>query len=428
MYSGYMDLLKNLFSSLKLAQGQLALESAASRNKALAAVAAAIYQARGGILAANARDVEKARSKGMKESLIDRLALNEQRISGIIEGIETVIRQDDPIGKLIAGWTLPNGLLVEQISVPMGVVAIIYESRPNVTVDCAALAYKAGCSILLRGSSSAIESNKALVAAIKSGLADGGGVAGAVALSEHTGDHADIDEILSARGWVDVVLPRGGKELIRRVVENARIPVIETGEGNCHIYVEPGADMGNAVEIIANAKLQKPGACNAVETLLVHRDALAALMPDLAVRLAGKAELRCDAESKAAIGGAAADCGATVKDATEEDWETEFLDYILAVKTVGSCGEAIAHINRYGTKHSEAILTNDLGSAEQFRAGVDAACVYVNASTRFTDGGEFGFGAELGISTQKFHTRGPMGLEALTTYKYLISGSGQVRP
>jgi glutamate-5-semialdehyde dehydrogenase len=422
-----MNSLKNLFSSLKLAQGQLALESAASKNKALAAVAAAIGQARGGILAANARDVEKARSKGMKESLIDRLALNEQRINGIIEGIETVIRQNDPVGKLIAGWTLPNGLLVEQVSVPLGTVAIIYESRPNVTVDCAALAYKAGCPILLRGSSSAIESNMALVTAIKTGLADGGGIVNAVALSEHTGDHADIDEILSARGWIDVVLPRGGKDLIRRVVENARIPVIETGEGNCHIYAEPGADMAKAVEIIANAKLQKPGACNAVETLLVHRGALAALMPALAVRLAGKAELRCDAESKAAIG-AAAGCGITVKDAAEEDWETEFLDYILAVKTVGSCGEAIAHINRYGTRHSEAILTNDLGSAAQFRAGVDAACVYVNASTRFTDGGEFGFGAELGISTQKFHTRGPMGLEALTTYKYLISGAGQVRP
>jgi len=421
-----MDLLKNQFSSLKLAQGHLARESAGARNKALAAVAAAISRDREGILAANARDVAKARSKGMKESLIDRLALNDQRINGIIDGIDVVIRQNDPTGKLIAGWTLPNGLLIEQVTVPLGVVAIIYESRPNVTVDCAALAYKAGCSILLRGSSSAIESNKALVAAIKAGLKDGGGVADAVALSEHTGDHADIDEILSARGWIDVVLPRGGKELIRRVVENARIPVIETGEGNCHIYVEPSADIANAVEIIANAKLQRPGACNAVETVLAHRDALAALMPALAARLAGKAELRCDAESKAAIG--AAGGALIVKDAAEEDWETEYLDYILAVKTVGSCAEAIAHVNRYGTKHSEAILTNDLAAAEQFRAGVDAACVYVNASTRFTDGGEFGFGAELGISTQKFHTRGPMGLEALTTYKYLISGTGQVRP
>ena len=428
-----MASLKDLFSSLKTAQNQLALESATTKNRALAAVTTAIYRDRGIILAANTRDVLKARSDGMKESLIDRLVLNDQRIGNILEGIETIIRQKDPVGKVLAGWTLPNGLFVEQVSVPLGTVAIIYESRPNVTTDCAALAYKAGCPILLRGSSSAIESNKALVAAIKSGLEDGGGIANAVELSdpaaldaENSGKHKDIDEILTARGWIDVVLPRGGRDLIRRVVENARIPVIETGEGNCHIYVEPGIDMNMAVEIIANAKLQKPGACNAVETLLVHRGALAALMPPLAVRLAGKAELRCDAESKVAIR-TAADCGIVVKDAVEEDWGTEFLDYILAVKTVASCSEAIAHINRYGTKHSESILSNDLRSTEHFRAGVDAACVYVNASTRFTDGGEFGFGAELGISTQKFHTRGPMGLEALTTYKYLIRGSGQVR-
>jgi glutamate-5-semialdehyde dehydrogenase len=384
-------------------------------------------------LAANAQDVEKSRSSGKNESFIDRLLLNDKRIDGIIEGIQTVIRQEDPIGKVKAGWTLPNGLFIEQISVPLGVAAIIYESRPNVTADCAALAYKTGCSILLRGSSTAIESNKALVASIKSGLADGGGIADAVALSDpaaldpaNPGNHKDVDEILLARGWIDVVLPRGGRELIQRVVQNSRIPVIETGEGNCHIYVEPSADIGRAVEIIANAKLQKPSVCNAMETLLVHRGAVAALMPLLAERFAGKAELRCDPESKAAIG-KAAESGFALKDATETDWETEVLDYILAVKTVGSCEEAVAHINRYGTKHSEAILSNDRASIEQFRAGVDAACVYVNASTRFTDGGEFGFGAELGISTQKFHVRGPMGLEALTTYKYLISGSGQVR-
>jgi glutamate-5-semialdehyde dehydrogenase len=276
-----------------------------------------------------------------------------------------------------------------------------------------------------------LESNKALVASIKSGLEASGGIADAVALSEISpGSYGDVDEILAARGWIDVVLPRGGGDLIRRVVRDARVPVIETGEGNCHIYVEPSADMGNAVEIIANAKLQKPGVCNAAETLLVHRSALATLMPLLAARLAGnlasKAELRCDAESKAAIGAGGYE-GMVIKDATEEDWETEFLDTILAVKTVDSCGEAIAHINRYGTRHSEAILTGSLSAAQQFRAGVDAACVYVNASTRFTDGGEFGFGAELGISTQKFHARGPMGLETLTAMKYLISGSGQVR-
>ena len=420
--------LEEIFKSLKQAQAQLALENRAAKDRALAAAAEAIDRERARILAANAADVEKARAAGMKESLVDRLLLNDKRIDGIIAGIETVIRQEDPIGKLRSGWTLPNGLLIEQITVPMGVAAIIYESRPNVTADCAALAYKAGCSILLRGSSSALESNKALVAAIKAGLSEGNGIAGAVALAV-SGSRDEIDEILAARGWIDVVLPRGGRELIRRVVDNARIPVIETGEGNCHIYVEPGVDMDQAVEIIVNAKLQKPGVCNAVETLLAHRDALAELMPKVATALAGKAELRCDARSKAAIGAGSSSVPAcAVKDACEEDWETEFLDNILAVKTVNSCDEAIAHINRYGTKHSEAILTKNLQSVQEFRSKVDAACVYVNASIRFTDGGEFGFGAELGISTQKFHARGPMGLDALTTIKYLISGQGQIRP
>ena len=413
-----------IFSSLKLAQAKLAAENRAAKDRALAAAAAAINRDRTAILEANTRDVEQARKGGMKESLVDRLLLNDKRIDGIIEGIEIVIRQEDPIGKVQAGWTLPNGLQIEKVTVPLGVAAIIYESRPNVTADCAALAYKAGCSILLRGSSSALQSNKALVRAIKAGLAEGGGVADAVALAE-SGNRDEGDVILKARGFIDVVLPRGGKELIRRVVENARVPVIETGEGNCHIYVEPSADIDNAAEIIANAKLQKPGACNAVETLLVQRDALAALMPKVAAKLAGKSELRCDGAAKAAIGSPPA--ALVLKDAVEEDWETEFLDFILAVKTVASRDEAIAHINRYGTKHSEAILTNDLGAAEEFRARVDAACVYVNASTRFTDGGEFGFGAELGISTQKFHARGPMGLDALTTIKYLVTGSGQIR-
>jgi glutamate-5-semialdehyde dehydrogenase len=410
--------------SLKQAQAALALENRAAKDKALIAAAEAVNRNRTAILAANAVDVEKARSAGTKESLIDRLLLNDRRIDSIIEGIEAVVRQEDPVGRVRAGWTLPNGLLIEQITVPLGVAAIIYESRPNVTADCAALAYKAGCAILLRGSSSALESNRALLAAIKTGLAEGGGIADAAALAA-SGSHDEIDEILAARGWIDVVIPRGGRDLIRRVADNARIPVIETGEGNCHIYVESGVDMDMAVEVIANAKLQKPGACNAVETLLIRRDALPGLMPKLAARLAGKAELRCDPASKAAI--AAPPPGLALKDAAEEDWSTEFLDYILAVKTVASCDEAIAHINRYGTKHSEAILTNDLKAAEKFRQETDAACVYVNASTRFTDGGEFGFGAELGISTQKFHARGPMGLEALTTIKYLISGSGQIR-
>ena len=414
----------SIFTSLKLAQAKLATENRAAKDKALAAAADAIDRDRTVILGANAHDVEQARKSGMKESLVDRLLLNDKRIDGIIEGIEVVIRQEDPIGKVQAGWTLPNGLLIEKVTVPLGVAAIIYESRPNVTVDCAALAYKAGCSILLRGSSSALQSNIALVRAIKAGLAKGGGVADAVALAE-SGKRDEVDVILKARGFIDVVLPRGTGELIRHVAENARIPVIETGEGNCHIYVEPSADIDNAVEIIANAKLQRPGVCNAMETLLVHKDALASLMPKVAAKLAGKCELRCDSASINAIG--APPAALVLKDAVEEDWATEFLDYILAVKVVSSCDEAIAHINRYGTKHSEAILTNDLRAAEEFRAKVDAACVYVNASTRFTDGGEFGFGAELGISTQKFHVRGPMGLEALTTIKYLVTGTGQIR-
>jgi glutamate-5-semialdehyde dehydrogenase len=418
------NLLNTIFTSLKQAQTKLAAQNRAIKDKALAAAAVAIDKDRSAILEANSRDVEQARNGGMKESLVDRLLLNDKRIDGIIEGIEIVIRQEDPIGKVQAGWTLPNGLQIDKVTVPLGVAAIIYESRPNVTADCAALAYKAGCSILLRGSSSALQSNKALVKAIKTGLESGGGIADAVALAE-SGNRDEIDEILKARGYIDVVLPRGGHELIRRVVENARIPVIETGEGNCHIYVEPSADMNSAVEIIANAKLQKPGACNAVETILVHKDALTALMPKMAAALAGKCELRCDGATKAAIG--ALPAALVIKDAVEEDWATEFLDYILAVKTVSSCEEAIAHINRYGTKHSEAILTNDLRTAGEFRSRVDAACVYVNASTRFTDGGQFGFGAELGISTQKFHVRGPMGLEALTTIKYLINGNGQIR-
>ncbi|MDR0553691.1 MAG: glutamate-5-semialdehyde dehydrogenase [Treponema sp.] len=432
-----MNSLEPVFTSLRAAHEKLAQENRAAKDRALAAAAAAIDARRLEILAANGRDVERAAAKGMKDALIDRLLLDGARIDSILEGIETVIRQEDPIGVVRSGWTLPNGLFLEQITVPLGVAAIIYESRPNVTADAACLAYKAGCAILLRGSQTALESNRALTAAIKSGLAAGGGVPDAVALcgldGESDGGHGEVDQILTARGGVDVVLPRGGKELIRRVADNARIPVIETGEGNCHIYVEPSADLEKAVDIIENAKLQKPGACNAVETLLVHRDTLAALMPPLAARLAARTadgkgapfELRCDGLSKAAVG--APPAGLTIKDAVEADWAAEFLDYILAVKTVGSTVEAIEHINRYGTRHSEAILTSDLRAAEEFHRKVDAACVYVNASTRFTDGGVFGFGAELGISTQKFHSRGPLGLEALTTIKYRITGSGQIR-
>ena len=418
-----MTTLSTIFKTLKTAQTVLALQDRKAKDLALEKAAAAIEKAQDDILAANAKDVEKARAAGMKEALVDRLSLNPERIRGITDGIRQIMRLEDPVGRIKGGWRTPEGLLIEQIAVPLGTVSIIYESRPNVTADAFSLAYKAGCAILLRGSSAALESNRALVRAIKKGLEDGG-IPQAVELAD-SGSRDEVDEILNARGWIDVVLPRGGKELIRRVVDNARVPVIETGEGNCHIYVEPSADFSRAAEIIANAKLQRPGVCNAVETLLVHRDAAGALMPLVAQKLAGKAELRCDSASKAAIGPLPA--GLVVKDAASEDWATEFLDYILAVKIVASADEAINHINTYGTKHSEAILTNDHRSAEDFCRRVDAACVYTNASTRFTDGGVFGFGAELGISTQKFHVRGPMGLEALTTIKYRVSGAGQIR-
>ena len=419
-----MDSLKNIFISLKAAQANLAIHNRAQKDAALKKAAVSIDAHRQEILTANEADVKQAREKGTRESLVDRLILNDRRIDSIIEGINVVARLDDPSGKVKAGWKTPEGLLIEQFTVPLGVAAIIYESRPEVTADAFSLAYKAGCAILLRGSSSALESNKALVKAIKKGLEEGKGIPTAVELAD-SGNRDEVEEILNARGYIDAVLPRGGHDLIRRVTENARVPVIETGEGNCHIYVEPGADINEAVNIIENAKIQKPGVCNAVETLLIHKDAVAALMPPLAARLAGKAELRCDSRAMAAIGSLPA--GLIIKDAVQEDWETEFLDYILAIKTVDSLDEAINHINKYSTKNSEAILTPNIKSAEEFTSRVDSACVYVNASTRFTDGGVFGFGAELGISTQKFHVRGPMGLDALTAIKYRITGSGHIR-
>jgi glutamate-5-semialdehyde dehydrogenase len=414
-----------VFQSLKNAQSRLALEDEGRKNAALAGARAAIDRNREAVLAANAADRARARAGGMKDALIDRLALDDRRIDDILQGIDTVIAQEDPIRRVLASWTLPNGLVIERTAVPIGVVAVIYESRPNVTVDVFALAYKAGCAVLLRGSSSALESNRALMAAITQGVAEAHGIPDAAYLAD-SGAREEVDTILHARGWIDLVIPRGGPDLIRRVVHNARVPVIETGAGNCHIFVDRSADIAQAVAIIENAKVQKPGACNAVETLLVHREAAPALMPLLAKRFAGTVEMRCDPASKAAAGFPLPP-GCVVKDAVPEDWETEFLDYIVAVKTVDTLDEAVQHINRYGTGHSEAILTGDADAGERFVREVDAACVYINASTRFTDGGEFGFGAELGISTQKFHARGPMGLTALTSVKYRVRGTGQIR-
>ncbi|AEE17601.1 glutamate-5-semialdehyde dehydrogenase [Treponema brennaborense] len=421
-----MDI-KRICAGLRAGAEQLAVHTAERKNGALAAVAKRLDAARAEILSANARDVEKAAAAGMKESLIDRLRLTPSRIDSILESIRIIMEQTDPVGQCVAGWTTPNGLRIRQQRVPLGVASIIYESRPNVTVDAFALAYKSGNAILLRGSSSALESNKAIVSAIKAGLAETG-VPEAIELA-CSGSHAEVDEILNAVGLIDVVLPRGGAALIKMVVEKARVPVIETGSGVCHLFIDESADIRSACAIAENAKLQRPGVCNAIETLVVHRAVLQQLLPALEETFAGRAEFRCDAESYPILKAAAEKAGRApcVVRAVPEDFGYEFLDTILAVKTVGSVDEAIGFINAHNTHHSESVVTQSLPNAAAFQQRVDAACVYVNASTRFTDGGEFGFGAELGISTQKLHARGPMGLTALTTTKFFIDGEGQIR-
>ncbi|ULQ59199.1 glutamate-5-semialdehyde dehydrogenase [Brucepastera parasyntrophica] len=430
--------------TLRMAAAELAQCTAEQKNIALLGVAGAIDKARSEIITANKKDVELARSGGMTEAMIVRLAVTEKTLDEIIESLHTLAAQTDPIGQVVAGWTVPNGMQIRQVRVPLGVAAVIYESRPNVTVDAFALAYKSSNAVLLRGSSSALESNRVIVAAIRKGLAEAGGVENAIALSEPgTGEnsHADVDWILNAAGKIDVALPRGGAALIKRVVETARIPVIETGAGVCHTYIDSSANDEMAVSITENAKIQKPAACNAVECVLVHRDRMESVLPLLREAFIkyeaktgrkGGVELRCDNRAyaffKEEAGKSGAGLAENIIQAADSDWGYEFLDYILAVKIVDSAEEAIEYINAHNTKHSETIVTNDRTAARLFQAGIDAACVYVNASTRFTDGGQFGMGAEIGISTQKLHARGPMGLTALTTIKYYIEGEGQVRP
>lgn len=412
-------------SGLRAGAGALALHTAAQKNHALSCVAASIRKHKDDILGANSRDVDAARAKGMSESLVERLALDEKKFKSILDSIDIIINQGDPIGEETAGWSAPKGMQIRQVRVPLGVVAIIYESRPNVTVDAFALAYKSGNAILLRGSSSALVSNKAIAQAIKEGLLDAGkdGVADSIYLCESV-DHDDVNQILTAYGKIDVVLPRGSARLISTVVENARIPVIQTGAGVCHLFVDESADVEMACEIAKNAKMQRPGACNAIETILVHRNVMKSFLPALAEKFDGKVQIKADAESYDILSAANAE---NVVQAQEDDFGFEFLDFIVAVKIVDSVDEAISFINTHNTKHSECIVTNNRANARAFQNQIDAACVYVNASTRFTDGGEFGFGAELGISTQKLHARGPMGIKALTTTKFLIDGDGQIR-
>ena len=388
--------LKKICEQLKKGSAELALQNTTTKNKALAAVANALNAKREEILSANKIDIENAKSNGISAALIDRLTLDNKRIDGIIESLNIVISQADPIGEEIAGWKTPNGLNIRQVRVPLGVVAIIYESRPNVTVDAFSLAYKSGNSILLRGSSSALNSNKAIVKIIKNVL-------------------------------IDVVLPRGGKKLIQNVVSNARIPVIETGSGVCHLYVDEYANLEMAAKIAENAKIQRPSVCNSIECIVVNKKITEEFLPLLEKQFSGRVKFHADEFSFQILEKTNAKKQGILFNATENDFGNEYIDYDCCIKSVENIEEAISYINSHNTKHSESIITENLANARLFQNKIDASCVYVNASTRFTDGGEFGFGAELGISTQKLHARGPMGIKVLTTTKYLIDGEGQIR-
>ena len=403
----------------KQAEKILAGLDSAKKDLCLKKVAQALLDEKDALIEANKADVTAAREKGMKESLIDRLVLNDARIQGMSEGLIKLTALEDPIGEIVSGTLRPNGLEILKKRVPMGVIAIIYESRPNVTADAFGLCFKTGNSVILKGGSDAIHSNKAIVSVIQNVLKNQGVVPEAIQLVTDTSREA-ARELMRMNGYVDVLIPRGGAGLIRTVVENSTVPVIETGTGNCHIYVDETADIGMAVDIIDNAKTQRNGVCNACESLVVHEGILKEALPPICERLFSKGvQIRGDEKARAVV--------PQILPASEEDWGTEYLDAIISVKTAGSLDEAIEHINTYNTKHSEAIITKDYENARRFQNEVDAAAVYVNASTRFTDGFEFGFGAEIGISTQKLHARGPMGLKELTTTKYIISGNGQIR-
>ena len=405
-----------LCESAKAASRSIALASEEKKNALLAKIAEKLIENEMTIIEANAADLAAAEENGVAKAMLDRLMINSDRIKGIADSLCNVISLEDPIGKG-EEWSRPSGITLNRIRVPLGVVGIIYEARPNVTVDSAALCLKTGNAVVLRGGKEAINTNKEFVRVIKSALEECGFDRGAVELITST-SRESANALMSMRGLVDVLIPRGGKGLIRACVENSKVPVIETGAGHCHLYVDRAADMTKAINIAVNAKCSRPSVCNAIETLLVHTDVAAEFLPMLQVALAPyNVYLRGCERSRAIIGGISA--------ATDEDYATEYDDYILALKVVDTLDEAIEHINKYSTGHSEAIVTEDKEAADRFQREIDSVALYVNASTRFTDGGEFGFGAEIGISTQKLHVRGPMGLFALTTEKYLISGSGE---
>ena len=389
------------------------------KRRALLEAAQALRAETARILEANALDLAAARESGMREAMLDRLTLTAARVEAMAQGVEDVAAQRDPVGRVLSGETRPNGLKIEKITVPMGVIGIIFEARPNVTSDAAALCLMAGSAVILRGGKEALHSNTAVTAVLQEALARTGLPREAVQLVRDTSRESSR-EMMGLVGYLDLLIPRGGAGLIRAVVENARVPVIETGVGNCHVYVDETADVDMAAEIIFNAKTSRPSVCNAIETILVHEKIAEKALPAIAARLREKqVELRGDSRTREILPEALP--------AAEADWETEYLDYILAVRVVENLNEAVAHIARYSSGHSECIVTRDFRAAEEFTARVDSAAVYVNASTRFTDGGEMGLGAEIGISTQKLHARGPMGLNEIVSYKYVIRGDGQVR-
>lgn len=415
-----MTELEKMGAAAKAAERRLSVADTGTKNKALALIAERLMGQKDRILSANAEDMENAGKNGLKKSFMDRLLLTEARIRAMADGVSELIALPDPIGEMISMSDRPNGLTIGKKRVPLGVVGIIFESRPNVTVDAAALCLKSGNACILRGGKEAIRSNATLVDIMREALADAGLSPDCVNLVRDT-SRESANEMMGLRGYLDVLIPRGGGGLIDAVVKNAKVPVIETGKGNCHIYVDDMADLEMAAAILENAKCSRPSVCNAVETLLVHQAVAEAFLPMAAEALKkSSVELRCDEAALKILGAAAIP-------ATQEDWETEYDDYILAVKTVSGMDEAMDHIARYGTGHSEAIITGNYARARRFLNEVDAAAVYVNASTRFTDGGEFGLGAEIGISTQKIHARGPMGLRELTSCKYVVYGDGQIR-
>lgn len=412
-----MDL-KELCKNAKESKYFIAKLDTNIKNKVLFETAAKLIEDAKDIIKGNELDLKRAKENNMPESLQDRLLLNKERIEAIAEGIRQVASLDDPIGEITSMKKRPNGLEIGKKRVPMGVVGVIYEARPNVTADVFSLCFKTGNVCILKGGSDALDSNKAIVATIHKVLKANNIPESACTIIEDT-NRATTTEFMKMKEYVDVLIPRGGAGLIRSVVENATIPVIETGTGNCHVYVDSTCDLNMAVDIVENAKTQRIGVCNACESLVVHKDIIDEFLPALENRLNNKVELRCDerALDKVEKG---------IK-ATEEDYSTEYLDYIMSIKTVDSIDEAISHINKNNTGHSESIVSNNYDNVQKFLNEIDAACVYANASTRFTDGFEFGFGAEIGISTQKLHARGPMGLEALTSTKYVIYGNGQIR-